>query len=69
MAGVFVLPGKRKAIASRGNWRSHLKAFHVVMPPRMAARIPEPFALKRIKRIWRGTLLGILIGIVSGPGE
>jgi CIC family chloride channel protein len=36
--------------------------------PLMAARIPEPFAPKRIKRIWRGTLLGIIIGIVSGLG-
>lgn len=35
---------------------------------RMKAKIPEPFALKRIKRIWRGTLLGIIIGIVSGLG-
>jgi len=34
----------------------------------MAARIPEPFAPRRIKRIWRGTLLGILIGVVSGLG-
>jgi len=34
----------------------------------MKAKIPEPFALKRIKRIWRGTLLGIIIGIVSGLG-
>jgi len=34
----------------------------------MAAIIPEPFALRRMKRIWRGTLLGILIGIVSGLG-
>ncbi len=31
-------------------------------------KIPEPFALKRMKRIWRGTLLGILVGIVSGLG-
>ena len=34
----------------------------------ITARIPEPFAPRRIKRIWRGTLLGILIGIVSGLG-
>ena len=34
----------------------------------MTAKIPEPFTLKRMKRIWRGTLLGILIGIVSGLG-
>jgi CIC family chloride channel protein len=34
----------------------------------MAAKIPEPFALRRMKRIWRGTLLGILIGVVSGLG-
>lgn len=34
----------------------------------MTAKIPEPFALKRMKRIWRGTLMGILIGIVSGLG-
>lgn len=34
----------------------------------MAIFIPEPFALKRMKRIWRGTLLGILIGVVSGLG-
>jgi len=34
----------------------------------MMARIPEPFALRRIKRIWIGTVLGIVIGIVSGLG-
>jgi CIC family chloride channel protein len=34
----------------------------------MAVKIPEPFALARMKRIWRGTLLGIFIGIVSGLG-
>ncbi len=34
----------------------------------MIAKIPEPFALRRIKRIWIGTLLGIAIGIVSGLG-
>jgi chloride channel protein, CIC family len=34
----------------------------------MIAKIPETFALKRMKRIWRGTLLGILVGIVSGLG-
>ena len=32
------------------------------------AIIPEPFALRRIKRIWIGTVLGIVIGIVSGLG-
>lgn len=32
------------------------------------AKVPEPFALRRVKRIWRGTFLGILIGIVSGLG-
>ncbi len=36
--------------------------------PRMVAKIPEPFTPKRMKRIGRGTLLGILVGIVSGPG-
>jgi len=36
--------------------------------PRMIAKVPEPFALRRMKRIWRGTLLGILVGIVSGLG-
>ena len=34
----------------------------------MIAKIPEPFALRRIKRIWIGTVLGIAIGIVSGLG-
>jgi len=34
----------------------------------MIARIPEPFAPRRIKRIWTGTLLGIAVGIVSGLG-
>ncbi len=34
----------------------------------MMAKIPEPFALRRIKRIWIGTVLGIVIGIVSGLG-
>ncbi len=34
----------------------------------MPAKIPEPFTPRRIKRIWRGTLLGILVGIVSGLG-
>jgi CIC family chloride channel protein len=34
----------------------------------MATFVPEPFALKRMKRIWRGTFLGILIGVVSGLG-
>ncbi len=34
----------------------------------MIARIPEPFAPRRIKRIWIGTVLGIAIGIVSGLG-
>lgn len=38
-----------------------------IMPP-MIAKIPEPFAPERMKRIWRGTLLGILVGIVSGLG-
>jgi len=32
----------------------------------MMAKIPEPFALRRMKRIWIGTVLGIAIGIVSG---
>ncbi len=36
--------------------------------PRMIVKVPEPFALRRMKRIWRGTLLGILVGIVSGLG-
>lgn len=36
--------------------------------PRMVAKIPEPFTPKRMKRIGRGTLLGILVGIVSGVG-
>ncbi|OPX97431.1 MAG: hypothetical protein A4E58_01407 [Syntrophorhabdus sp. PtaB.Bin006] len=31
-------------------------------------RIPDPFALKQIKRIGRGTLFGITIGFVSGLG-
>lgn len=30
--------------------------------------IPDPFALKQIKRIGRGTLFGIIIGLVSGLG-
>lgn len=34
----------------------------------MMARVPEPFAPRRIKRIWIGTLLGIVIGVVSGLG-
>lgn len=34
----------------------------------MAVKIPEPFAPRRIERIFRGTLLGILVGIVSGLG-
>jgi chloride channel protein, CIC family len=34
----------------------------------MAVNIPEPFAPRRIMRIWRGTLFGIVIGIVSGLG-
>jgi len=34
----------------------------------MTTKLPGPFAPKRIIRIWRGTLLGILIGIVSGLG-
>ncbi len=34
----------------------------------MVVKIPEPFAPRRIKRIWRGTLLGIVVGIVSGFG-
>lgn len=34
----------------------------------MRVKLPEPFSPKRIRRIWRGTLLGILVGIVSGLG-
>ena len=34
----------------------------------MSIKTPENFALRRIKQIWRGTMLGILIGIVSGLG-
>ncbi|HVN96443.1 MAG TPA: chloride channel protein [Syntrophorhabdaceae bacterium] len=30
--------------------------------------IPDPFAPKRLKRIWRGTFLGIIVGVVSGLG-
>jgi chloride channel protein, CIC family len=36
--------------------------------PFMITKIPEPFAPRRIKRIWRGTLFGIIIGVVSGLG-
>lgn len=42
-------------------------AFYDIMP-HMAAKIPAPFAPRRIRKIWRGTLLGILIGMVSGLG-
>jgi len=31
-------------------------------------RIPESFAPRRLKRIWRGTFLGIIVGVVSGLG-
>lgn len=34
----------------------------------MVAKMTEPPVLRRMKRIWRGTLLGILVGIVSGLG-
>lgn len=34
----------------------------------MTFRIPEPFALSRVRRIWRGTLFGVLVGIISGLG-
>jgi chloride channel protein, CIC family len=32
------------------------------------ARLNTPFSSHRMKRIWRGTLIGILIGVVSGLG-
>lgn len=34
----------------------------------MAVQISGPFTTRRMKRIWRGTLLGTLVGIVSGLG-
>lgn len=34
----------------------------------MSNKIPDSFAPRRLKRIWRGTFLGIVIGIVSGLG-
>jgi CIC family chloride channel protein len=34
----------------------------------MFTKIPHSFAPRRLKRIWRGTSLGIIIGIVSGLG-
>ena len=34
----------------------------------LSTKIPHSFAPRRLKRIWRGTLLGILVGIVSGLG-
>ena len=32
------------------------------------AKLNIPFPLRRIRRIWRGTIVGILIGVVSGLG-
>jgi chloride channel protein, CIC family len=34
----------------------------------ISTKIPGSFAPRRLKSIWRGTLLGILVGIVSGLG-
>ncbi len=34
----------------------------------MLEKMPGPFTPRRMKRIWRGTLLGILVGIISGLG-
>jgi chloride channel protein, CIC family len=36
--------------------------------PSMVVKIPGPFAPGRMKRIWRGTLIGILIGVAAGLG-
>jgi chloride channel protein, CIC family len=34
----------------------------------VSTKIPHSFAPRRLKRIWRGTFLGIVIGVVSGFG-
>jgi chloride channel protein, CIC family len=34
----------------------------------MVVKIPGPFAPGRVKRIWKGTLIGILIGVAAGLG-
>jgi chloride channel protein, CIC family len=36
--------------------------------PFMVVRIPGPFAPGRMKRIWKDTLIGILMGVASGLG-
>jgi chloride channel protein, CIC family len=45
---------------------THSSVYDIMSP--MVSKIPQSFALRRIKRIWRGTLLGIIIGVVSGLG-